>query len=76
MAVAEGLKNIKEVPLPITYNTLPHLLENPYSMVPSYHLRSKREFNEVVLGIPTVNRDKESYLMLTLTVSGIIVIVS
>ncbi|CAH2103271.1 unnamed protein product [Euphydryas editha] len=49
------------------YKLLPHLMEDPNSLRPSYHLRSNRQHSEIVIGIPTVKRDKESYLIVTLT---------
>lgn len=47
---------------------LPHLTNDPHSLRPAYHLRSHRHHFEIVIGIPTVKRDKESYLLVTLMV--------
>lgn len=50
------------------FKLLPHLMKDPHSLRPAYHLRSHRHHFEIVIGIPTVKRDKESYLLVTLMV--------
>lgn len=50
------------------FKLLPHLMNDPHSLRPAYHLRSHRHHFEIVIGIPTVKRDKESYLLVTLMV--------
>lgn len=52
--------------LPSAYHFLPHLLDDASSLRPAY-LRSRgRQGVAVVLGVPTVRRDKQSYLLSTL----------
>lgn len=52
--------------LPNAYYFLPHLLEDSNSLHP-YYLQSKGRSNvSIVLGIPTVRREKQSYLLGTL----------
>lgn len=51
---------------PSAYHFLPHLLDDNNSLRPA-HLRSRgRQGVSVVLGVPTVRRDKQSYLLSTL----------
>ncbi|XP_069670865.1 alpha-1,3-mannosyl-glycoprotein 4-beta-N-acetylglucosaminyltransferase A isoform X1 [Periplaneta americana] len=52
--------------LPSVYHFLPHLLENPSSLRPAYCLSRGRTGVSVVLGIPTVKREVQSYLLATL----------
>lgn len=54
--------------LPSVYNFLPHLLDDPNSLKPAYLLAKgpPRPGVSIVLGIPTVKRDKQSYLMSTM----------
>lgn len=54
------------------YKLLSHLMNDGDSLRPAYHMTAGRKFVDVVIGIPTVKRDKESYLMVTLTVSCLI----
>lgn len=52
--------------LPSAYHYLPHLLADTGSLRPAY-LRSRgRHGVSVVLGVPTVRREKQSYLLATL----------
>ncbi|KAJ8738042.1 hypothetical protein PYW08_000637 [Mythimna loreyi] len=60
-------KHIQQLRTPFVYQLLPHLMNDPYSLKPAYHMRGSRQFSDMVVGIPTVKRDKETYLMLTLT---------
>lgn len=54
------------VRLPTAYHFLPHLLDDPNSLRPAL-LRSRgRSDVSIVLGIPTVMREKQSYLLGTL----------
>uniref|UniRef100_A0A7N8YKC5 Alpha-1,3-mannosyl-glycoprotein 4-beta-N-acetylglucosaminyltransferase B-like n=1 Tax=Mastacembelus armatus TaxID=205130 RepID=A0A7N8YKC5_9TELE len=48
------------------YYFMPHLREHPDSLVPNVVLGQGRRGVSVVLGIPTVKREKQSYLMSTL----------
>lgn len=47
---------------------MPHLMDDPNSLRPAYHMTGNREDVDFVIGIPTVRRDKENYLMITLKV--------
>lgn len=71
MRAAKGIypSELQPMRMPYVYHLMPHLLADPYSLRPAYHLKGNRSFVEVILGVPTVKRDKESYLMITLTVS-------
>ncbi|KAI8431250.1 hypothetical protein MSG28_001282 [Choristoneura fumiferana] len=61
-------KNLQFQHLPFIYQLMPHLLDDPHSLKPAYHMKGPRQLAEIVVGIPTVKRDKESYLLVTLTV--------
>lgn len=52
--------------LPTAFHFLPHLLDDPSSLRPAFLMSRGRQGISVVLGIPTVKRDKQSYLMGTL----------
>lgn len=52
--------------LPSAYHFLPHLLKNPSSLRPALCLSRGRSGVSVVLGIPTVKREVQSYLLATL----------
>lgn len=54
--------------LPSVYHFLPHLLDDPNSLKPAYIMSKGQQRTGVsmVLGIPTVKRDKQSYLLSTL----------
>jgi alpha-1,3-mannosylglycoprotein beta-1,4-N-acetylglucosaminyltransferase A/B len=52
--------------LPTAYHFLPHLLDDPSSLRPAYLLSKGKTGVSIVLGIPTVKRDKQSYLLATL----------
>lgn len=54
------------VKLPSSYTLLPHLMDDMFSLRPAYLLSKGRTGVSMVLGIPTVKRDKQSYLMDTL----------
>lgn len=67
------LKNMTSSPrfpsslrLPTAFHFLPHLLDDPSSLRPAFLLSRGRQGISVVLGVPTVKRDKQSYLMGTL----------
>lgn len=47
---------------------MPHLMNDASALRPAYHMQSDRKYSDIVIGIPTVKRDKESYLMVTLKV--------
>ncbi|MCI4379656.1 hypothetical protein PGIGA_G00230750 [Pangasianodon gigas] len=52
-------------PLPYALLYLPHLRENHDSLQPRVHLGQQRSGVSLVLGIPTVRRQKQSYLVNT-----------
>lgn len=52
--------------LPTAYHYLPHLLDDPSSLRPAFLLSRGRQAVSMVLGVPTVKRDKQSYLLSTL----------
>ncbi|XP_055540347.1 alpha-1,3-mannosyl-glycoprotein 4-beta-N-acetylglucosaminyltransferase A-like isoform X2 [Wyeomyia smithii] len=51
--------------LPTVFHFLPHLLDDPASLRPAYLQSKNRQGVSIVLGIPTVKRDKQSYLLET-----------
>lgn len=61
-----GLYPQVTVRLPSSFYFLPHLLDDTGSLRPAYLLSKGRTGVSIVLGIPTVKRDRESYLMDTL----------
>lgn len=66
MTAANGLNPQIMLRLPSSYHFLPHLLDDPSSLRLRYLLSKGRNGVSVVLGIPTVKREKQSYLMDTL----------
>lgn len=52
--------------LPTAYHFLPHLLDDASSLRPAFLLSRGRQGVSMVLGVPTVKREKQSYLMSTL----------
>lgn len=52
--------------LPTAYHFLPHLLDDASSLRPAFLLSRGRQAVSMVLGVPTVKREKQSYLMSTL----------
>lgn len=67
------LKNISGIPkfpaslrLPTAFHFLPHLLDDPKSLRPAFLLSKGRQAVSIVLGVPTVKRDKQSYLLGTI----------
>lgn len=61
-------KVVPEMKVSFVFQLLPHLMNDPNSLKPAYHLRSSRLYADMVIGIPTVKRD-EDYLNKTLSVS-------
>ncbi|XP_023229462.1 alpha-1,3-mannosyl-glycoprotein 4-beta-N-acetylglucosaminyltransferase B-like [Centruroides sculpturatus] len=55
-----------DLQLPSIHHFLPHLLSNPDGLQPSFKLSRGRTGATVVLGVPTVKRDVQSYLISTL----------
>ncbi|XP_047524230.1 alpha-1,3-mannosyl-glycoprotein 4-beta-N-acetylglucosaminyltransferase A isoform X2 [Pieris napi] len=60
----QELASMKSV---FVFQLLPYLMNDPASLRPAFHMQANRGFVKNVIGIPTVKRDKESYLMVTLT---------
>lgn len=67
-AASARLPSSSSMHLPSVYNFLPHLLDDPNSLKPAYQLAKGpvRQGVSIVLGIPTVKRDKQSYLLSTM----------
>lgn len=59
--------------MPYAHQLMPHLLNDPASLRPLYHMHGNRTSVDIVVGVPTVKRDKENYLMVTLShlISGL-----
>ncbi|XP_035506631.2 alpha-1,3-mannosyl-glycoprotein 4-beta-N-acetylglucosaminyltransferase B isoform X3 [Scophthalmus maximus] len=51
---------------PNIYHYMPHLRQHPDSLIPNLILGQGRRGVSIVLGIPTVKRDKQNYLVSTL----------
>lgn len=64
--VSSGLNPGVSLKFPTAYQFLPHLLDDPTSLRLSYLLSKNRDGVSLVLGIPTVKREKYNYLMDTL----------
>lgn len=63
------LTNVSHTPdmhLPSIYSYLPHLLHTPSATTPAFKLSRGRHSATMVLGVPTVKRQVQSYLMTTL----------
>ncbi|XP_069984438.1 alpha-1,3-mannosyl-glycoprotein 4-beta-N-acetylglucosaminyltransferase A isoform X10 [Penaeus vannamei] len=63
------LANMSQSPdlhLPSVYSYLPHLLHTPDATSPAFKLSQGRHSATMVLGVPTVKRQVQSYLMTTL----------
>lgn len=66
MNAANGINPPIMLRLPSTFHFLPHLLDDPSSLRLGYLMSKGRTGVSVVLGIPTVRRERQSYLMETL----------
>ncbi|XP_042349868.1 alpha-1,3-mannosyl-glycoprotein 4-beta-N-acetylglucosaminyltransferase B-like [Plectropomus leopardus] len=53
--------------LPNIYLYMPHLRQHPHSLLPNVVLGQGRQGVSMVMGIPTVKREKQSYLVNTLS---------
>ncbi|XP_064104002.1 LOW QUALITY PROTEIN: alpha-1,3-mannosyl-glycoprotein 4-beta-N-acetylglucosaminyltransferase A-like [Macrobrachium nipponense] len=65
----ELLANLSHTPdlhLPSIYSYLPHLLHTPDATTPAFKLSKGRHSATMVMGVPTVKRQVQSYLMTTL----------
>ena len=58
--------NVTNIKLPSIYNFLPHFLNDPNSLRPAFVQSKGRTGVSMVLGVPTVKREVQSYLMATL----------
>lgn len=56
----------QNIRLPNAYHFLPHLLDDAGSLRPAYFQSKGRSDVSIVLGVPTVRREKQSYLLATL----------
>ncbi|XP_054707128.1 alpha-1,3-mannosyl-glycoprotein 4-beta-N-acetylglucosaminyltransferase A-like [Uloborus diversus] len=61
-----GIQGTVDLQLPSIHHFLPHLIKSPDSLTPSIKLSRDRSGVTMVLGIPTVKREVQSYLMSTL----------
>ena len=55
-----------DLSLPSITHALPHLVHSPKSLIPAFKWSKDRTAVSMVLGIPTVKRDHQSYLQTTL----------
>lgn len=63
---AAGINPPVTLRLPSSYNFMPHLLDDPNSLRLAYQLTKNRNGVSMVIGVPTVKREKQIYLMDTL----------
>lgn len=66
LLINNGTSNITSIKLPSIYNFLPHFLNDPNSLRPAFVQSKGRSGVSIVLGVPTVKREVQSYLMATL----------
>ncbi|XP_046468429.1 alpha-1,3-mannosyl-glycoprotein 4-beta-N-acetylglucosaminyltransferase B [Neodiprion pinetum] len=64
--INNGSSNNTSIKLPSIYNFLPHLLYDANSLRPAFFQGKGRTGASVVLGVPTVKREVQSYLLTTL----------
>lgn len=64
--VSASAKLPANLKLPTAFHFLPHLLDDPASLRPAFLQTKNRQGVSIVLGIPTVKRDKQSYLLETI----------
>lgn len=65
--IATGLYSSTKLRLPSAFHFLPHLLDDPTSLRLAFQMTKHRSGVSMVLGIPTVHREKQNYLLDTLT---------
>lgn len=63
---ADNMTEGRSLSLPSIYNVLPHLLGHKDALSPTTHLSKGRKNITLAFGIPTVRRQKKSYLRQTL----------
>lgn len=61
-----GTSNISSIRLPSIYNFFPHFLNDPNSLRPAFLQSKGRSGVSMILGVPTVKREVQSYLLNTL----------
>lgn len=66
LLINNGTSNTTSIKLPSIYNFLPHFLNDPNSLRPAFVQSKGRSGVSMVLGVPTVKREVQSYLMATL----------
>lgn len=66
LLINNGTTNVTNIKLPSIYNFLPHFLNDPNSLRPAFVQSKGRTGVSMVLGVPTVKRETQSYLMATL----------
>ncbi|XP_058060465.1 alpha-1,3-mannosyl-glycoprotein 4-beta-N-acetylglucosaminyltransferase A [Anopheles bellator] len=64
--VTSSVRLAENLKLPTAFHFLPHLLDDSASLQPSFIESRRRQGVSIVLGIPTVKRDKQSYLVETI----------
>lgn len=58
--------NVTNIKLPSIYNFLPHFLNDPNSLHPAFVQSKGRTGVSMILGVPTVKREVQTYLIATL----------
>ncbi|KXJ28472.1 alpha-1,3-mannosyl-glycoprotein 4-beta-N-acetylglucosaminyltransferase A [Exaiptasia diaphana] len=66
-SLVEPLASSSALNLPSIYHLMPHLMDNPDSLVPSLQVSKDRVGVSLVFGIPTIKRQKSSYLLNTIS---------
>lgn len=66
LLINNGTSNATSIKLPSIYNFLPHFLNDPNSLRPAFVQSKGRSGVSMVLGVPTVKREVQTYLMATL----------
>ncbi|ETN59510.1 n-acetylglucosaminyltransferase vi [Anopheles darlingi] len=64
--VTTAARLVESLKMPTAFHFLPHLLDDSASLQPSYIESKKRQGVSMVLAIPTVKRDKQSYIVETI----------
>ena len=64
--INNGTSNITSIKLPSIYHFLPHFLSDSNSLRPAFLQSKGRNGVSMVLGVPTVKREVQSYLLATI----------
>lgn len=64
--MTQSQKSTSALRLPTSFHFLPHLLNDDGSLRPAFLMSKGKQDVSIVLGIPSVKRDKQSYLFTTL----------